>query len=213
MRSFCLIAVLSLVVAACGVDKSETADQGRRGLPSSDQVELPSAMPGQVAGARANPHGTNPADPHAGMDMGGGADPHGGMVMGTQPAVAVDPNMFLKGEIVATAKTKPLVQPGAILFLMVKPINPVSGEIIGNTIAVDRLDVAQLPIGFSLSGANSMMQGTAFEGDVIITARIDQDGEARTKQPGDLEGSVKTKIPADKLVLELDTVIDAQSSM
>lgn len=218
MRNLCAFALVALAAASCGKDKSETADKGRRGLPPADQVELPTAMPGQAGGSRANPHGGNPhagmgiaGDPHAGIDMGG--DPHGGMVMGAQPTAEVDPNMFLKGDIVATAKTKKLVEPGAILFLMVKPINPVSGEIIGNTIAVDRLDLAQLPIPFELTGAHAMMMGTKFEGDVVIIARIDQDGEARTKQPGDIEGSVKAKIPADKLTLKLDTIIKTQSSM
>lgn len=206
VRTFWLVAVFGLATAACGADKSETADKGRRGLPPIGQLELPTAMPGQVGGSRANPHRGNPhapGDPHAGLDLG----------LGTQPAAEVDPTMFLKGDIVATAKTKKLVEPGAILFLMVKPVNPVSGEIIGNTMAVDRLDIAQLPIPFELTGAHAMMMGTVFEGDVVIIARIDQDGEARTKQPGDIEGSVVTKIPADKITLELDTVIETQSSM
>ncbi len=209
VRTVSLVAALSLIAAACGEDKTDTADKGRRGLPPADQIELPTAMPGQAAGARVTPHGGVPANPHAGM----GGDPHGGMVMGAPPAAEIDPNMFLKGDIVATAKTKQLVEPGAILFLMVKPINPVSGEIIGNTIAVDRLDIAQLPIPFELTGADAMMMGGKFEGDVIVIARIDQDGEARTKQPGDIEGSVVAKIPADKLTLKLDTVIETQSSM
>ena len=213
----------ALVAALAGCGKDEAKTEGT-GLPPADQVAPPQAMPGQVQGRdphagmdmqnphagmdMQNPHaGMNTQNPHAGMDMN---NPHAGMDMGAPAAepTPVDPSKFLKGKIVATAETKDKIKPGAILFLAVKPINPITGSVIGGTMAVERIDVDALPVDFHLSGANAMMPGTSFDGDVVITARIDQDGEARSKQPGDVEGEVKAKIPAENLELQLDTLVN-----
>jgi hypothetical protein len=123
------------------------------------------------------------------------------------PAQPVDRSKFLRGKIVATDATRAMIKPGAILFLSVRPIEPTSGEVVGSPLAVDRIDVASLPLEFALDGGKAMSAGTAFEGDVVIVARIDGDGEAKTKEPGDVEGTLRAKIPADNLTLELDTVL------
>jgi hypothetical protein len=52
-----------------------------------------------------------------------------------------------------------------------------------------------------------MAAGTRFDGDVVITARVDGDGEARTKEPGDVEGRVQARVPAKDLDLVLDTAL------
>jgi hypothetical protein len=157
-----------------------------------------------------DPHaGMNLADPHAGMSA---DDPHGGMVMAQGPAKPVDPSMFLRGTIAGNKQTADKIKPGDVVFVSVKPINPATGEIIGGTIAVDRLEVATLPVRFDLTGNNAMFPNTTFEGEVVIQARVDHDGEARTKQPGDVEGQVRAKIPADKIALILDTVITDHES-
>ena len=49
-----------------------------------------------------------------------------------------------------------------------------------------------------------MIAGTKLEGEVIISARYDQDHDAISKQPGDVAGTLKVKVPADNLVLVLD---------
>jgi hypothetical protein len=89
----------------------------------------------------------------------------------------------------------------------VKPVNKATGDIIGPTLAVERLDIQSMPVDFQLSEANSMIAGTVFEGDVLISARVDGDGEARSKTPGDVEGSVIATIPAEGLTLTLDQLI------
>jgi hypothetical protein len=158
-------------------------------------------------------------DPHAGVDMGGG-DPHAGLDMGEgaedpamaaieppDPARKIDASKFLRGKLVATAETSKLIKPGAIVFLSVRPIEPTSGDIIGAPLAVDRIDVTSLPLEFVLDETKAMSAGTGFDGDVLIVARVDGDGEARTKEPGDIEGQVKARIPAKGLTLSLDTVL------
>jgi len=41
----------------------------------------------------------------------------------------------------------------------------------------------------------------------IVTARYDQDGDALTKQPGDLTGQARVKVPAESIALARDTVL------
>jgi hypothetical protein len=162
-------------------------------------------------------------DPHGGMNMGG--DPHGGMNMGGDPhagmggnpAMAnmqppdperkVDKSKFLRGTIVATGDARGKVKQGAILFLAVRPINELTGETIGSPLAVERIDIDKLPVRFELTGEHAMSAGTDFSGSVRIDARVDGDGDAISKEPGDVVGSVKAKIPAKGLKLPLDTVL------
>ena len=44
-------------------------------------------------------------------------------------------------------------------------------------------------------------------GEVIVTARYDQDGDAMTKQPGDITGQARLKLPAANVQIVLDTVL------
>ena len=52
-----------------------------------------------------------------------------------------------------------------------------------------------------------MVAGTELTGDVVVSARYDQDSDAISKQPGDVTGQLRVKVPADKLVLTLDTIL------
>jgi hypothetical protein len=160
------------------------------------------------------------SDPHAGLDM-GGSDPHAGLDMGggeetlgglqpPDPNRKIDPGMFLKGSLTASKATAGLIRPGAIIFLSVRPVNKATGETLGSPLAVERLEVQSLPIRFQLSEQQTMVAGTAFEGDVMVYARMDGDGEASTTLAGDVEGSVMATIPADGLKLSLDTVVGAK---
>src|SRR5690606_11875603 len=139
------------------------------------------------------PHaGMGGMDPHAGM---GGMDPHAGMGLPAleppDPDRPVDRSRFLRGKIVAADAVASRVRPGAVLFLSVRPVEPVSGDVIGSPLAVDRLEIASLPVTFHLDGSKAMSAGTGFEGDVVIVARVDQDGDALSKEPGDVEGELR----------------------
>ena len=52
-----------------------------------------------------------------------------------------------------------------------------------------------------------MMQGTAFTGKISISVRLDKDGNAVTRGPGDLIGEYK-KNPAEVGTKNVDIVID-----
>lgn len=75
------------------------------------------------------------------------------------------------------------VPPGARFYIFAKN-SPAGGPPLA--VAVEPT-VPGFPYSFELSGANVMMQGMQFAGNVWITARVDADGSAGPG-PGDLEG-------------------------
>jgi len=224
------LAVATVLVAFAGC-KDKKAD----GLPpaqewSSNTNTLPAAPGAKGANPNAgnNPHaGMNMGDganPHAGMDM-GGADPHAGVDMGNphggaggSPNVAamglpapdpnrkLDPNHRVTGTIKVHAKAKDRLAAGGAVFVIVKKAGP-DGAPMGPPLAVDKLTWQKDELKFSMTDAQSMIAGTELSGDVVVLARYDQDSDAISKQPGDVTGSVRVKVPADNVTLTLDDVI------
>ena len=224
--------LVSLLVA-CGRDKQEEPEAA---LPVATSWSGESAggadphaglnMGGADPHAGLNMGGADPhaglnmggADPHAGLDM-GGADPHAGLDMGgadlgglqpPDPDRKMDPSQFLKGRLIVSKAVADQVTPGSVVFLSVRPIHKATGESLGSPLAVELLELGSLPLRFHLSAEPSLVAGTAFEGDVMIYARVDGDGEASTTLPGDIEGSVMAHIPAEGLTIVLDTVVGAK---
>jgi hypothetical protein len=66
----------------------------------------------------------------------------------------------------------------------------------GPPLAVKRVAELKLPYEFTLGPQDVMIQGTAFEGPMVLAARIDVDGDARAG-PGDIEGIVSAQ-PGDR---------------
>lgn len=152
-------------------------------------------------------------DPHAGMNMGGG-DPHGGGGMDVtqlgipapDPNRKIDPSRRVKGTIRVGGAAKGKVPANGTLFVVVKRAGA-DGQPTGMALAVEKLSWAGDSLSFELTEANAMAAGTELTGDVIVSVRYDQDSDAISRQPGDVTGQVRAKIPADKLELLLDTVL------
>jgi hypothetical protein len=189
--------------------------------------QMSEAMP-STGGAGANPHAKNPhaADPHEGMNMGG--SPHGDQMPPGHPPVApggggpdvtamglsapdpnrkVDPNRRIKGTLKVGAKAKSQVKVGGAVFLIVKKADA-TGAPSGPPLAVDKVLYAD-NLKFELTEAHAMVEGTELVGDVVVTARFDQDSDAISKQPGDVSGQTRVKIPADNVVVTLENVLEA----
>jgi hypothetical protein len=99
------------------------------------------------------------------------------------------------------------VKPGTAVFLTVRRAGD-DGAPSGPPLAVDKLTWSggdSLP--FELTEAQAMVAGTDLSGDVVVMARYDQDTDASSKQPGDITGQARVKIPADHVKLTLDTVL------
>ena len=80
-------------------------------------------------------------------------------------------------------------------------MRPIAG---GPPLAVRRLSPTALPYSFVITEADQMMQGTDFSGPVEVTARLDQDGDPLTRQPGDWMGTLKTSIGDQKVNIVID---------
>jgi hypothetical protein len=168
------------------------------------------------AGLGIPPPGTGGSDdPHAGLDMNGSGNPHGsGGVDVTQmglpapdPNRQIDPTRFVKGVIKIHEKARSRAKAGTALFLVVKRAGP-DGSPIGSPLAVEKLEwnaSGELP--FALTEAQAMVGGTELVGDVVVTARYDQDGDALSKEPGDITGSAHVTLPANNVTVVLDTIL------
>lgn len=72
---------------------------------------------------------------------------------------------------------------GATLFITVR--NAGGGDR-GPPLAVKRFVDPSFPVSFSIGASDVMMQGTPFVGPFDVSARLDQDGNAMTRDPSDL---------------------------
>ena len=75
--------------------------------------------------------------------------------------------------------------PPGVLYVIVR----VAGRAGGPPLAVKRLPV-ELPADFTVTSAASMIPGTPLVDGMDVIVRVDQDGDAFTVQPGDLQGTV-----------------------
>jgi hypothetical protein len=73
---------------------------------------------------------------------------------------------------------------GAMLFVIARA----AGTRGGPPLAVLRVPQPQFPYAFELSQANVMIPSLRFSGEMDVTARLDVDGNAMTKDAADLEG-------------------------
>ena len=68
--------------------------------------------------------------------------------------------------------------------------------------------VDKWPLKFSLDSRDAMLAGTTLSGKVVVTVRVDKDGDAITKNPGDVIGQSKPCEPPKKdVVVSLDKVL------
>jgi hypothetical protein len=218
-----LLAALALA-AATGCDRDAPG-----GMPPASEWKPPAPKASKVEGGRRGAkrpargsasHQMVPQDEtHAGVEAEGdeGAaagdeeeDPHGpdpghGEEQADEEADEPEADRgpretVARGQISAAGEAAEAVKPGDVLYVTAVPIDADSGQPKGSAIAVDRFEVTELPMPFELAAS-------PYEGDVVITAWTDADGEARTREPGDAEGRVRARLPADKVDLVLDTVL------
>lgn len=217
---FLASAVGLLAVAACNKKTSDglppaTDWQGGSDLASTDDLPAP---PAGLTGRSKNPHAGldmngEGGDPHAGVDMSGeGGDPHAGVdvtkmgLSAPDPDRAIDPTHRVAGTLGVDPKLKARLSAGGAVFLVVKRAGP-DGAPTGSPLAVDKLTWAGDGVAFELTEAQAMVAGTALSGDVVVSARYDQDSDAMTKQPGDVTGQVRVTVPAEHVKLTLDTLL------
>jgi hypothetical protein len=100
-------------------------------------------------------------------------------------------------------KLKDAVNPQWTLFIIARSAEGGGGP----PLAVKKIDRPVFPLAYSLGSENVMMQGRPFSGKVTIIVRLDKDGNATTRDPGDLTGEYK-KNPVEVGSKNVDIVLD-----
>ncbi len=75
------------------------------------------------------------------------------------------------------------VPPGAVLFVVARTAQS------GPPLAVVRIADPSFPLRFSIGPSDRMIQSVPFAGEIQLSARVDADGDAMTRNPGDLRGA------------------------
>ncbi len=156
-------------------------------------------------------------DTHAAVRAGGGmpddqthAGVHAGGAMPVLPPPdpdrPIDPAHRVKGTITVHPKAKDRTPLGGTVFLVARAIDE-SGQPRDPPLAVQKLTWNGTPIPFELTEINAMTKGTSLTGEVIVTARYDHDGDASSKQPGDVVGTARVKVPSDDVKIFLDDIL------
>ncbi len=113
------------------------------------------------------------------------------------------PSGNIRGQLVVAPALQDKVQPGDTIYLMAR------NAATGGVIAVSRLSAQAFPMSFELNGSHVMRQGGSLSGKVKLQARVDKDGDAMSKNPGDVVGEVQelVAVPAEGVTLTLDGVL------
>lgn len=179
-----------------------------KGLKTSSEGMIAAGWPGGKTGSQpTTPSGANPhakpsgANPHAKTN---GANPHA-KANGANPQAkpssvpssqSNQPSLsgFIFGQLHLDESLKSKVKAGSVLFVIVRRSAPKGQK--GMMIAATKLDgitVGAFPLKYVVKQSDAMM-GAPLAGKVNVSARIDQDGDAISKQPGDIIGSAETDV-------------------
>jgi hypothetical protein len=184
------MALVAFLAAASGAACTKKDDAGKpSSVPPLDPATAPSApttapSPSAPAPTAAMPAAPPPAEAPA-------ADSPGASITGS---IVLSPGV---------AKARPK---GGTLYLVARRIsdNPTAR---GTLIAVRKLPATKFPLPFSLTAADMPFQNGPFDGDLVLTARIDQDGDPLTHEKGDVYGSLpKVPVGSHDVKLALDQV-------
>jgi hypothetical protein len=129
------------------------------------------------------------------------------------PEKPADPNATITGQIVLPAAQRAHVAATDTIYLVARRIadNPTAR---GSLVAVKKLTAAKFPIAFTMSAADMPFQNGAFEGDLMLSVRVDKDGDPMTRLKGDVFGTLpKVRVGARGVKLSLDQVQKEDESL
>ena len=107
----------------------------------------------------------------------------------------------IRGRIEIAPELANEARDGSVLFLIAR-----SGAAAGPPLAVRRYLSPSFPLEFEIGQENVMIPSMRFDGAIQLTARLDSDGNAMTRLPGDLQGATSTPLSpgAEGALLTLD---------
>jgi cytochrome c-type biogenesis protein CcmH len=127
-----------------------------------------------------------------------GAPPPGAPPPGGTPPAPVGP--AIRGRVLLAPALADRVPAGAVLFVIARTAEG------GPPAAVKRIAEPRFPLDFELGPGDRMIEGLPFAGPFRLIARVDADRNAATRNPGDLQGESRERVPAGARGVEL--VID-----
>jgi len=119
-----------------------------------------------------------------------------------QPPRGIPPQP-IRGTIEVAPELADRIPAGATLFVIVR-----AGDA-GPPTAVKKIESPSFPFEFSVGPEDRIIQGQPFRGPLKLTARLDADGNAGTRGPGDIQGRYPDPVDpgADSLVFSLDELL------
>jgi cytochrome c-type biogenesis protein CcmH len=93
----------------------------------------------------------------------------------------------IRGTVSLDEKLRAAASPGATLFIIARP----AGAPAGPPLAVKKIPAPEFPLSYTLGPGDVMIPGRSLSGAIDLSARLDQDGNPATRQPGDLSGEYK----------------------
>jgi cytochrome c-type biogenesis protein CcmH len=190
------IILWGLAMMAAGCERKPPQKLG--GLPPlTDSDKAAAVHPPSGMGTMPANHPQMPAN-HPGMPTA-----VGDAEQATPGGIAFDAKTVIAGQLRVADKIKDKVKDGDVIFIVVR-----SADQPGPPLAVRKIVASTFPMLFSIDGRDAMMAGTKMSGRVTVSVRVDKDGDAISKNPGDVTGvSAPVVPPTDKLVVTLDTVL------
>lgn len=98
---------------------------------------------------------------------------------GADPWADAEP---IRGVVTVADELADRVPEGAVLFLMAR-VGPKA-----SLLAVQRIAAPSFPMRFAIGPGDRMGQRVPFAGELQLSARLDADGDAGSRNPGDLQG-------------------------
>lgn len=89
----------------------------------------------------------------------------------------------LSGTVSIAPELAGAVAPTDVLFIIARKAEQ------GPPLAVKKIDAPTFPLRYELGAQDMMFHGASLAGEVSLQARLDKDGDAITRQEGDLQGS------------------------
>ena len=108
----------------------------------------------------------------------------------------------VKGTITVAKELNNKLPENAALFIIARK----EGDTGRAPLAVQRFENFEFPLEYSIGQADVMMPGSVFAGPVVITARLDGDGNA-TSSKGDVEGAKAAKPGDGNIDIQMDKLI------
>ncbi len=162
----------ALLAGGCNRNIEEYDPQER-----PEQPDLSKIFPSGAAVAQAN-EGATP-----------GMLPEAGRRRGAPPvAAASEAGAPIRGTIAVAPDLEGRVPANAVLFLVARSV---SG---GPPVAVQRFASPRFPVTFALGPDDRMLEAIPFAGPMALSARLDQDGNATSRSPGDLQGAAPAPV-------------------